>query len=326
MLAVLLFGWRKRFLPYMVLIIAYLLGQGLFGVVSECRIYMQILPLSLLILAERFRPGKWDGSRTSVSEEWWLPESAPAVPLIAILACLLIPVLAGRYFVLCSIHGSPERWVNYQYSEMGIKNCEETSTWIQGALSKAKIKVDDPATGGGQKKLAEEVGASLAVLYFNINSMLTMNLLHLGQYPQAMAYSRTVIQYPADNEDSDHLVWFFLNAVGRYIKPDDHVILDNNLAFFFATAPNPGDRNGAEAVRLGEEACQSDHGVNPGVIGTLAAAYAEAGRYDDAVATAEKARALALKLGNQTIAQKNEELIKLYQAHEAFHESAGAVY
>ena len=49
-------------------------------------------------------------------------------------------------------------------------------------------------------------------------------------------------------------------------------------------------------------------------IGTLAAAYAEAGRFTDATAAAEKAEALAEKANQPDLAAKNRELLKLYRA------------
>jgi hypothetical protein len=58
------------------------------------------------------------------------------------------------------------------------------------------------------------------------------------------------------------------------------------------------------------------------LVGTLAAAYAEAGRFDDAVATAQKARDLALASGQKDLADRNQKLLELYQSHQAYHEPA----
>jgi hypothetical protein len=58
------------------------------------------------------------------------------------------------------------------------------------------------------------------------------------------------------------------------------------------------------------------------MIGTLAAAYAEAGRFGEAVATAQKAHDLALSAGKQEIAAKNQELLELYRSHHPFHEKS----
>ena len=77
---------------------------------------------------------------------------------------------------------------------------------------------------------------------------------------------------------------------------DDQLLLAcNNLAWMLASHPDPQIRNGKEAVGLGERACRLTNYEQPFYLGTLAAAYAEAGRFNDAIATAEKARDLARK-------------------------------
>jgi hypothetical protein len=56
-------------------------------------------------------------------------------------------------------------------------------------------------------------------------------------------------------------------------------------------------------------------------VGTLAAAYAEAGRFDDAIAAAQKACALASKNGTQGLLKRNQQLLELYRAHKPYHET-----
>ena len=67
----------------------------------------------------------------------------------------------------------------------------------------------------------------------------------------------------------------------------------NNLAWVFATSPEASLRNGARAVELAERADQLSGGRNPAIIGTLAAAYAEAGRFPEAIAAAQRSLQLA---------------------------------
>jgi hypothetical protein len=57
------------------------------------------------------------------------------------------------------------------------------------------------------------------------------------------------------------------------------------------------------------------------MVGTLAAAYAEAGRFDEAVLAAQRAIALASQSGNQQLLEKNQELLDLYLKHQPYHES-----
>jgi tetratricopeptide (TPR) repeat protein len=94
----------------------------------------------------------------------------------------------------------------------------------------------------------------------------------------------------------------------------------NNLAWTLATSPDDKLRNGAGAVRLAERACELTHYGKPLFIGTLAAAYAEAGRFPEAVATAEKAEQLATNAGLTAVAAKNRQLLELYRAGKPWHE------
>lgn len=71
----------------------------------------------------------------------------------------------------------------------------------------------------------------------------------------------------------------------------------NNLAWIRSTHPDAELRNGAEAVVLAEKACHLWGGKEINSLDTLAAAYAEAGRFPEAVATLEQAIALATSGG-----------------------------
>ena len=109
------------------------------------------------------------------------------------------------------------------------------------------------------------------------------------------------------------------------IKPDcaeDHDPTENNnFACSLATNPEAGKRNGAVAVILAEGACRRTHYQVTAMVGTLAAAYAEAGRFDDAISTAQKAITLARRNGESDLLQKNQELLALYLKHQPYHES-----
>ncbi|MFG0316568.1 MAG: fused MFS/spermidine synthase, partial [Planctomycetota bacterium JB042] len=72
----------------------------------------------------------------------------------------------------------------------------------------------------------------------------------------------------------------------------------NDLAWLLATHPNERFRDGEEAVRLAEKAVAATGGDAPNELDTLAAAYAEAGRFKDARVTISKAIARARAEGN----------------------------
>jgi tetratricopeptide (TPR) repeat protein len=67
----------------------------------------------------------------------------------------------------------------------------------------------------------------------------------------------------------------------------------NNFAWLLATCPDASLRNGARAIELARKADQVVGGESPVFLRTLAAAYAENGRFNDAVATAQRALQLA---------------------------------
>lgn len=66
----------------------------------------------------------------------------------------------------------------------------------------------------------------------------------------------------------------------------------NNLAWILATCPDDAIRDGERAVVLAEKACQRTHFKVGIYIETLAAAYAEIGRFDDAIRTQEQAESM----------------------------------
>jgi len=106
------------------------------------------------------------------------------------------------------------------------------------------------------------------------------------------------------------------------LDPDWLVAL-NDLAWVLATDPEPRRRDGAQAVLLAERLCRLTESRDPQSIGTLAAAYAEAGRFADAVKSAAQAAELAEKLGQPDRAAKNRELLELYRKGKPYHEADG---
>ena len=96
----------------------------------------------------------------------------------------------------------------------------------------------------------------------------------------------------------------------------------NNLAWTLATSSTPELRDGTAAVKCGERACTLTGYRETVMVGTLGAAYAEAGRFDDAIATAQKACALATELGKPELLNINQQLLELYRQHQPYREAA----
>jgi len=103
------------------------------------------------------------------------------------------------------------------------------------------------------------------------------------------------------------------------LKPDYAVAL-NNLAWLLATTWDARLRDGGEAVRLAEQAVRL--GNETPFVGTLAAAYAEAGQFPKAIETVEKARAMAIFKGQTDLSDWYRKMLELYRSGRPYHENA----
>lgn len=150
-----------------------------------------------------------------------------------------------------------------------------------------------------------------------------------GRKAEAVQQLRELLQLKPDNEARSQLASLlyqtgkFGEAAAEYrqllaAKPDQPEAL-SNLAWLLATSPNSATRNGADAVRFAEQACRLTGYQRAQTISALAAAYAEAGRFPDAVEAAQKAIQLARAGGDARFAAVNEQLLSLYRAGKPYH-------
>ena len=102
------------------------------------------------------------------------------------------------------------------------------------------------------------------------------------------------------------------------IRPDFVEAL-NRLAWVLAICPQATLRNGSKAVELAQRADQLTGDGNAVVLCTLAAAYGEAGRFPEAVETAQHALKLAEAQSNAALADTLRSQLQLYQAGIPFH-------
>ena len=115
----------------------------------------------------------------------------------------------------------------------------------------------------------------------------------------------------------------FAEAAGHFqrameIRPDFPDVI-NNLAWLRATCPEAGLRSGAEAVTLAQRVNRLSGYGRPDYLDTLAAAYAEAGRFPEALETAHRALELARQQNQPALADALRARIALYQAGKPYH-------
>jgi tetratricopeptide (TPR) repeat protein len=122
--------------------------------------------------------------------------------------------------------------------------------------------------------------------------------LHLGNVPNGLRHFREAVR----------------------LAPDWPPAL-NGLAWLRATCPDATVRDGPEAVRLAEHACAVAGRRNPALLDTLAAAYAEAGRFPEAIHAAQEAIALARTTGDEAAVNQAETLLGSFQSGRPFREN-----
>jgi tetratricopeptide (TPR) repeat protein len=127
----------------------------------------------------------------------------------------------------------------------------------------------------------------------NVHYQCAVALSHLGKTREAMTHYASAL----------------------LIQPDFPDALDG-LAWTLATSVNPAFRNGTEAVRMAERACQLTSRKDPEKLKTLAAAYAEVGRFPEAVSTIQSAEAGATSSNSTTW----ESMLKIFKSGQPWRE------
>jgi tetratricopeptide (TPR) repeat protein len=92
----------------------------------------------------------------------------------------------------------------------------------------------------------------------------------------------------------------------------------NNLAWLLATSPDESLRNPTEAVQIAEGLRDEASRPSANVLDTLAAAYAAAGRFEEAIHTSRRALALAEADGDLALAQTFRKRLSKYQSFKPY--------
>lgn len=103
------------------------------------------------------------------------------------------------------------------------------------------------------------------------------------------------------------------------IKPD-WIVPMNNLAWLLATHKDSEFRDPQQAIRLAERTCQLTSREDPTILDTLAAAYAAANRFPEAVATAESAIELANSAGQKEVAEQIRKRLEFYRRNQPYYD------
>jgi tetratricopeptide (TPR) repeat protein len=174
---------------------------------------------------------------------------------------------------------------------------------------------------------ALEVDPDNAKVHYNLANIAFAH----GQWQEAIEHYQQALKQMPDSVHAHYQLGLALERRGRIaaamaqlqtvVQLDPlHVTAKNNLAWLLATSSEPSLRDGPKAVQLALQAVQLSGGLSPQILDTLAAAYAEAGQFPDAVETARRALQLSIAQNNQPLTEVIQNQLKLFEARSPYHE------
>lgn len=178
----------------------------------------------------------------------------------------------------------------------------------------------------GQTHLREAI--RLRPDYADATYNLGKNLAAQGQLDEAIDYFKRTLQLEPRYPEAYFEIGLALEKQGRFadasINYRKALELDNQMdgvlaqfALLLATQDDPALRNPNEAIRLAERAVVLTNGQHPVPMNILATAYAEAGRFSEAVAFAQKAYEMASTAGDNEMAATIASHLRLYREGRA---------
>ena len=159
----------------------------------------------------------------------------------------------------------------------------------------ALAKADDRSAGIEALEHVVALDPQRASVHFQIGQMLVEE----DRASEALAHFRTALELTRETAD-----W---------------PLVANTTAWLLATHPSSAVRNGREAVELAQQACQQTTFGNPSFLDTLAAAYAEAGKFAEAVAYANKAYDAAFDANQLSLAADIKVRWRFYENERPYH-------
>lgn len=165
-----------------------------------------------------------------------------------------------------------------------------------------------------------------------VHNNLGAALLQKGRVDEAIAHFRQAVVIQPDYAEAYNNLGLCIAQQGR--ASEAIVLLQKALAlqpgsvqaqtglagvaWRMAASPDPSARNGAEALELARQLDQLAGGNNPTMAAVLAAAYAEMGRFPEAVAAAQRSLQLATAQNNAAMVATLRTQLKFYQSGSPF--------
>jgi tetratricopeptide (TPR) repeat protein len=240
-------------------------------------------------------------------------------PLLSVLSVAIIVALTF------SAHTQASYWKDSETLWTQALSRTSDNLTAELNLGEAVYKLGRIPEAIGHFQRALQIDPNQASVYSSMGAA----LLEIGQPDESLVSLQKAIELDPKSSDAHYnLGNTFLqmgranDAVAHYkhalaLAPDDTETM-NNLAWTLATSPDALVRDGSKAVQVAERADSLTSTSNSIISATLAAAYAEAGRFADAVRTAQRAIQLALNEGNESRAASIRTQLSAYESGKAF--------
>jgi protein O-mannosyl-transferase len=196
----------------------------------------------------------------------------------------------------------------------------------QSNLGDAYLALDRMDDAIAQYRAAIEINPKNAPSHYNLANA----LLKQGQIDEALVEYQAALEIRPNDVDTQNNVGVALLEAGRVDEAIIHyqkalelqpkeTRAQANLAWALSISTTNPRMKGAIAIRLAQQASENSGGENPAILRILAAAYAQAGRFTEAVACAQKALNLATNQNNIALVTALRDEIQLYGTNAPYH-------
>jgi tetratricopeptide (TPR) repeat protein len=204
---------------------------------------------------------------------------------------------------------------------------EPDSAAVHYNLGSALAQSGRPSEAIGEFEQAVRSKPDDAEIHYTLGSALA----RLGRLPEAIVEWESAVRLKPDFAQAHSDLGLALEQTGKSpeaighleqalrIKPD-YPGVQNNLAWLLATVPRADGGDPVRAVTLAQRACELGSNRDPACLDTLGVAYASAGRFDDAIATAQKALELARSANQAELVQGIATRLEMYRRDQAYRE------
>jgi tetratricopeptide (TPR) repeat protein len=229
---------------------------------------------------------------------------------------------------LCADRGELDKAISHFESAARIRSGKRdphydlASAFVQMNVADALAKKGRSDDAMVHYEEAIRLQPNYADAYYNRGSLLFAK----GRIDEAIADWETVLEMHPNDADAHTSLGNALlqkgslrEAIAHYVTalglaPEDPHSR-NNVAWILATASDSSIRDGARALGFAQEAVQLSGGREPQFLRTLAAAYAESGRFSEAIAVSQQAAVTATMQGKPDMAKRLEKDLVLYRGN-----------